>query len=64
MEGYKYAFTQSGFTGPINYYRNALFSDLPRGLCATKIKAPTLVVWVSPVSYENGNKKQWQLQAV
>ncbi|XP_020613755.1 epoxide hydrolase 1-like [Orbicella faveolata] len=45
VEAYKYALSQSGCSGPINYYREALSSDLPRGHTRTKIKAPTLVVW-------------------
>ncbi|KAJ7372945.1 Epoxide hydrolase 4 [Desmophyllum pertusum] len=45
VEAYKYALSQSGFTGPINYYRNVMPSDLPKGYTRTKIKAPTLVVW-------------------
>ena len=48
VEAYKYALSQSGPSGPLNYYRNAvLSSDLPKGYTRTKIKAPTLVVWVS-----------------
>lgn len=48
VEAYKYALSQNGLSGPLNYYRNALLSsDRPRGLFNTKIKAPTLVVWVS-----------------
>ena len=48
IEAYKYALSQSGVSGPLNYYRNALLSnDLPKGYSHTKIKAPTLVVWVS-----------------
>lgn len=50
VEAYKYALSQSGCSGPINYYREALSSDLPRGHTRTKIKAPTLVVWVSKTS--------------
>ncbi|KAM7443138.1 Epoxide hydrolase 4 [Porites harrisoni] len=46
VEAYKYALSQNGLSGPLNYYRNALLSsDRPRGLFNTKIKAPTLVVW-------------------
>ena len=47
VEAYKYSLSQSGVTGPINYYRNAMPPDLPQDKFATKIKAPTLVVWVS-----------------
>ena len=46
--------SQSGFSGPINYYRNAMSSDLPQGHTQTKIKAPTLVVWVSNANSEAG----------
>lgn len=48
VEAYKYALCQSGCTGPLNYYRAAFsYQDLPPGYWRTKIKAPTLVVWVS-----------------
>ena len=47
VEAYKYAFSQSGLSGPLNYYRNIFTNDLPRGYSRSKIKAPTLVVWVS-----------------
>ena len=51
IEAYKYALSQSGVSGPLNYYRNAMMSnDLPKGYSRTKIKAPTLVVWVSVFS--------------
>ena len=48
VEAYKYAMCQSGMSGPVNYYRNIMLPDpgLPRGYTHTKIKAPTLVVWV------------------
>lgn len=45
VEAYKYALSQSGCSGPINYYRQVMASDLPQGHTRTKIKAPTLVVW-------------------
>lgn len=45
-----YALSQSGISGPINYYREGMSPDLPRGHARTKIKAPTLVVWVSNTS--------------
>lgn len=48
VEAYKYALSESGVSGPLNYYRNSLLrSDMPRGCYDTKIKAATLVVWVS-----------------
>ena len=50
VEGYKYALCQSGCSGPINYYRKIFSSDLPRSHTRTKIKAPTLIVWVSNTS--------------
>ena len=50
LEAYKYALSQNGLSGPLNYYRNVLLSsDRPRGVFNTKIKAPTLVVWVSKI---------------
>lgn len=52
VEAYKYALSQSGCSGPINYYRQVMASDLPQGHTRTKIKAPTLVVWVSTTSQE------------
>ncbi|XP_073259117.1 epoxide hydrolase 4-like [Porites lutea] len=45
VEAYKYALSQNGLSGPLNYYRNAVLPDAPWGLLNTKIKAPTLVVW-------------------
>lgn len=45
VEAYKYALSQSGLSGPLNYYRNIFTNDLPRGYSRSKIKAPTLVVW-------------------
>ena len=48
VEAYKYAMSQNGPSGPLNYYRNMVeWSDEPRGFFNTKIKAPTLAVWVS-----------------
>ena len=46
VEAYKYALSQNGLSGPLNYYRNAVLPDAPWGLLNTKIKAPTLVIWV------------------
>ena len=56
MEAYKYALCQSGCSGPINYYRKIFASDLPRGHTRTKIKAPTLVVWVGNISPQQAQR--------
>ena len=49
VEAYKYALSQNGLSGPLNYYRNAVLPEAPWGLLNTKIKAPTLVVWVCTI---------------
>lgn len=51
VEAYKYSMSQSGTSGPINYYRNAMSGDLPKGRFATTIKAPTLIVWGTEDKY-------------
>ena len=56
LEAYKYALCQSGRSGPINYYRKIFASDLPRGHTRTKIKAPTLVVWVGNTSPQQAQR--------
>ncbi|XP_041361319.1 epoxide hydrolase 4-like [Gigantopelta aegis] len=42
IEAYKYAFSKSGFSGPINYYRASLRYKLVR---MNRLQMPVLIIW-------------------
>ncbi|XP_060073872.1 epoxide hydrolase 4-like [Ylistrum balloti] len=46
LEAYKYAFSRpGGFTGPLNFYRSAMKSNMLTVTNVPKIQKPTLIVW-------------------